>query len=427
MDTQSEAIEDDAHSLDIVVNTTVTNKEPDTFNEHDEAIATFDSSDRVAVYACGMKDEKQNTDTVSEQCIEVEEISKEIITEDEDSKTEISTDKDNTEDSIEQRISVPTDETFEVLQNGQNTLPLAEETHELADDRIPEHTEECEHDETESIEGKETLQQEQYGPQISAPCVESNQSSCQSDQSTELCQAKPSDELGNNVQETIAETFQHDPQTYTEKSIQYIEGQLPVGQTETLVEQTFTAPPPSYFQHHNVHPQSATIPYPHEMQNTDTGEDQATQYRSESTSSAKSESGELIAVPSVPENWNYYQQTPNAVQTSYPQQYPQYVDYQMPVQQPLTFAQDQGHPRSTGDPMLPRVNDTDDIAAFVSQQAYLAVTGSAETCSVPKFIPTPTGQGRLKRPEVTDMEEPSESQPRKKQKKVVVPAGKTYN
>ena len=43
-----------------------------------------------------MKDEKQSTDTVSEQCIEGEGIAKEIITEDEDSKTEISTDKDNT-------------------------------------------------------------------------------------------------------------------------------------------------------------------------------------------------------------------------------------------------------------------------------------------------------------------------------------------
>lgn len=234
----------------------------------------------------------------------------------------------------------------------------------------------------------------------------------ESEASVKSLQSEQKVELENDVQDTAQESFSNDTHTYAVKTVPYtdMEGAQMAGHTGNMADQPYTSPPPSYFQHHHVQGPSATVTYQH-MQN-----DQVQDYRSESTESVKSDSGEIIATQNTFETWNYYSSGSNNIPNQYPQLPQHYTEYQMPVQQPQSFPQ--GHPRSSDDPMLPRATDADDMTHFVSQQAYVATADGTEACAGIKFGPNQGGQGRIKVPNVSGMEEP-----RRKQKKVVVPAG----
>lgn len=149
-------------------------------------------------------------------------------------------------------------------------------------------------------------------------------------------------------------------------------------------------------------------------------------YRS---NSVKSESSDLAAQgqQQPTSSWNYYPST-SETGSEYPP-YSQYSDFDRQYSVP------QGYPehvaRGPSDPMLPGPSDADDIAAFQAHQQYLANCANATYTGLQKQEDGQIGQGQYKGQVIMEQGANQDTtmttvphRPIKKQKKVVVPAGK---
>jgi len=204
-------------------------------------------------------------------------------------------------------------------------------------------------------------------------------------------------------------------------------------QAATTVNQPF-GDPPNYYDPHTVAMSSicrsnismAAFQSDQQVQPTQY-QSETDIYRSESTNSAKSD---IDPTPLVQPNaaiWNYY---PSQRQQDVGQQYNgQYSDYHKAFDACQQYATDgsqvSGPQRAQNDPMLPGSSDADDMAAFNAhaQQMY-APTSSCQTASEHSADTACQGLEAQNYSTKRPLQHPAMTgPPKRKQKKVVIPAG----
>ncbi|WAR11555.1 ERG-like protein [Mya arenaria] len=220
----------------------------------------------------------------------------------------------------------------------------------------------------------------------------------------------------------------------TDPSVYNIQGQI---QPNVTVPQMYSDPP-NYYHHHNITTDSSapSVPYHPEVQGNQVSDPNVPQvppyqsdiqesYRSDSTNSAKSDQEQIGTDQNTTAVWNYYvSQRQNEYTT-----FGQYAEYQKHYEMGQQYAEDdqgqnQGRARSQADPMLPRETDAEEMAGYESQQMYNATSASGvEKYGNAKNEYENVGQDQgNESARYTAKPLAMGTQPRRKQKKVVVPA-----